>query len=113
MTFREAFEHFRQGTANEDERKLVEEELEKNRLICEYYEEEEQKEESLIGSEAPESWNASIPLKEASVQELKKIRKNLRRRGAWLVLISLILCAGTQLFVLSGMQPTLSRIMVG
>lgn len=93
MNFREAFEHYRQGTANEDERKLVEEELEKNRLICEYYEEEEQKEESLIGSEAPEGWNASAPLEETSIQELKKVRKNLRKRGAWLVLISLTLCA--------------------
>ena len=36
MSFKEAMEHYRAGTATQEERQLVEEELEKNKLIAEY-----------------------------------------------------------------------------
>ena len=40
MTFKEAMEHYRAGTATEAQRQLVEQELEKNRLIAEYLDEQ-------------------------------------------------------------------------
>ena len=40
MTFKEAMEHYRAGTASTEERKLVEQELEKNQLIAEYLDEQ-------------------------------------------------------------------------
>jgi hypothetical protein len=36
MTFREAMEHYRAGTATEEERQMVEQELEKSQLIAKY-----------------------------------------------------------------------------
>ncbi len=36
MTFKEAMEHYRAGSATEEQRQMVEEELEKSKLIAEY-----------------------------------------------------------------------------
>ena len=66
MTFKEAMEHYRAGTATEEQRQLVEEELEKSKLIAEYL--DAQWEEEAIIPAAPE-------------EEMKQVRKRLRKRN--------------------------------
>lgn len=85
MTFKEAFEHYRQGKASAEELMLVEEELEKNRLIAEYLDEE------LTGSEDIPAAAYDIPTDPDD--DIIKIRRGIRRRGVWIILISLILAA--------------------
>ncbi len=74
MDFKTAMEHYRQGCADEAERALVEEELEKARLISEYLD---------------QGW----ALEEAPLEDLTPVRKRLRRRSAGIVLTSLVLAA--------------------
>ena len=78
MNFKEAMEHYRAGTASPEQRALVEAELEKSRLISEYLD---------------EGWNEPIPIPAAIDEEIKRVRKTLRRRNALIVLTSLILAA--------------------
>lgn len=78
MTFKEAMEHYRAGTASDEERQLVEQELEKSRLIAEYLDEQ---------------WEAEVPVQPAPQEEMEQVRKNLRARNAMIVLTSLVLAA--------------------
>ena len=78
MTFKEAWNHYRAGTASEEERQLVEQELEKSRLIAEYLDEQ---------------WDDQIIAPIAPVEEMKQVRKTLRRRNILIVLTSLLLSA--------------------
>lgn len=78
MTFKKAMEHYRAGTATQEERQLVEEELEKSKLIAEYWDTQ---------------WEEEAPIPAAPVEEMKQVRKNLRRRNALIVLTSLVLAA--------------------
>lgn len=77
MDFKTAMAHYREGTASEEERRLVEEELEKSRLIAEYLDSQ---------------WE-SAPAEEAPQEDLKKVRKSLRKRNTLIVLTSLVLAA--------------------
>ena len=78
MTFREAKEHYRAGTASPEERQLVEQELEKSRLISEFLDEQ---------------WDEQISVPPASAEEIKQVRQSMRKRNALIVLTSLILAA--------------------
>ena len=85
MNFREAMDHYRADTASEEERKLVEQELEKMQLLEEYMD---------------ERWNDSIRSgtedredADFAASELKNVRRSLRCRAARIVLISLVLTA--------------------
>ena len=71
MTFREIFEKYQAGTANEEERRLVDEELEKAAIINEH----------LFGS-----WE-ELPA-EPPAGELKQVKKSLHKRNLALVLTS-------------------------
>lgn len=84
MTFKDAMAHYRAGTASEEERALVEEELEKNRLIAEYLD---------------EAWDDSTIAEDVPVQEMKAVRNHLRRRNVIIVLTSLVLTAALLLGV--------------
>lgn len=77
MDFKTAMEHYRAGTASDTERRLVEEELEKSRLIAEYLDSQ---------------WEAA-PIEEAPQVEMKKVRRSLWKRNALIVLTSLVLAA--------------------
>ena len=83
MTFREKMDRYRAGTATDEERRIVEEELDKASVINDY----------LFGS-----WEESEPA-EAPVGELKQVKKSLRRRNILLVLTSLVLTAAIALGV--------------
>lgn len=83
MTFRELFDRYRDGTATDEERRIVEEELDKAALINEH----------LFGS-----WEEPAPA-EAPAGELKQVKKSLRRRNLLLVLTSLVLTAAIALGV--------------
>lgn len=78
MTFKEAMEHYRAGTASEEERQLVEQELEKSQLIAEYLDAQ---------------WDEKISVPVAPIEEIKQVRKTLRRRNILIVLTSLVLTA--------------------
>jgi len=84
MTFKEAMEHYRAGTASTEERQLVEQELEKSQLIAEYLDEQ---------------WDDRITAPAAPMEEIKQVRKSLRRRNALIVLTSLVLSAAILLGV--------------
>ncbi len=74
MTFREHFDRYRDGTATDEERRMVDEELEKAALINEH----------LFGS-----WEETPA--DPPARELKYVRKSLRRRNITLVLTSVVL----------------------
>ncbi len=95
MTFKEAMEHYRAGTATEEERQLVEAELEKNRLIAEYLDEQ---------------WEEPAQIAEASVEEMKKVRKSLRKRSTLTVLVSTIVIAALLLGTVFIGIPAAERI---
>jgi len=78
MTFKEAMEHYRAGTASEEERQLVEQELEKSQLIAEYLDDQ---------------WDEKVSVPGAPTEEMKQVRKTLRRRNILIVLTSLVLSA--------------------
>lgn len=75
MTFREKMDRYRAGTATPEERRAVEEELDKAAIINDY----------LFGS-----WEESETA-EAPAGELKQVKKSLRRRNIGLVLTSVVL----------------------
>lgn len=82
MTFKEAMEHYRAGTATQEERQLVEEELEKSKLIAEYLDAQ---------------WEEEVSVPVAPVEEMKQVRKSLRKRNVLIVLTSLVLVAALAL----------------
>ena len=92
MIFRTAMEHYRAGTASPEERRMVEAELDKFRQISEYLD---------------SSWQESAPSREPSRRELKRLRRNLRRRNMVLVLTSLVLAAALLFGVLRYAIPCL------
>lgn len=77
MTFREKMDRYRAGTATPEERRAVEEELDKASLINDY----------LFGG-----WEEAETA-EAPAGELKQVKKSLRRRNIGLVLTSVVLVA--------------------
>lgn len=77
MDFKTAYEHFKDGIASDDERRLVEEELEKYQIISEHLDGE---------------WETAEII-EAPQEDMKKVRKNLRRRSTATVLTCFILAA--------------------
>lgn len=95
MTFKEAMEHYRSGTANDDERVLVEQELEKSQLIAEYLDDQ---------------WDDVPVIDEAPNQEMREVRKNLRRRNIIIVLTSLVLAAALTLSVLYIAIPAAEKL---
>ena len=92
MTFKEAFMHYKDGTATDEERQLVETELEKSRLITEYLDEQ---------------WETALPAPTAPDGEIGKVRKSLRKRNVLLVLTSLILAAALLLGTIYVVIPAL------
>lgn len=78
MIFKEAMEHYRAGTATQEQRQIVEEELEKSKLIAEYLDAQ---------------WEEKAVIPAAPMEEMKRVRKNLRRRNTLIVLTSLVLVA--------------------
>ena len=95
MTFKEAMEHYRAGTATEEQRQLVEEELEKSKLIAEYLDAQ---------------WEEEAIIPAGSVEEMKQVRKSLRKRNVLIVLTSLVLVAALALAtVFAGIPAAESR----
>ncbi len=94
MTFKEAFEHYRIGTASAEERTLVEEEIEKARLITEYLDED---------------WNIPTLTDEAPIQDMKLVRRNIRKRNVLIVLTSIVLCMAIFLTSWLVIIPTLEK----
>ncbi len=91
MDFKTAMEHYRQGCADAAETALVEEELEKARLISEYLD---------------QGWE----LEETPAEDMKPVKRRLRRRNAGIILTSLVLAAallwGTVSFALPALEKT-------
>lgn len=95
MTFKEAMEHYRAGTASDEERQLVEQELEKSRLIAEYLDAQ---------------WDDTAAIQPAPAEEMQQLRKNLRARNAMIVLTSLVLAAALFLGIVYVGIPAAERL---
>lgn len=89
MDFRTAMEHYKNGSASPEERRLIEAELEKSQLIAEYLDAQ---------------WESTLLL-DTSQTELKQMRKALRRRNLLIVLTSLLLAAALCLGILRFAVP--------
>ena len=107
MNFRDAMEHYRAGTASEEERQMVEQELEKMRLLEEYLDDrwDDSSESSGfcaadgVREGAGEDAGKSEGDLESAAAELKSVRRSLRRRTVRIVLISLAVTAAVLLTV--------------
>ena len=78
MDFKTAMEHVRDGTATEEERRLVDSEVDKYLLITEHLD---------------ARWEREAPPMPEVLPELKQLRTKLRRRNAVLILTCLLLVA--------------------
>lgn len=94
MTFKEAMEQYRAGTATEAQRQLVEQELEKSRLIAEYLDAQ---------------WEETPPVSPAPAEEIRQVRKTIRRRNILIVLTSLALAAALFLGIVYVVIPAWER----
>lgn len=95
MTFKDAMEHYRAGTATPAERQMVEDELEKSQLIADYLDEQ--------WAEEP------LPPLDAPAGEVQQVRKKLRRHSLTLVLTSVALAAALLLGTVYGLIPALEK----
>lgn len=95
MTFKEAMEHYTAGTATEEERQLVERELEKSRLINEYLDAQ---------------WDDMPDIPTPTQEEMKQVRRRMRRRSTLIVLTSLVLAAALLLGVVHVAIPAAERL---
>ena len=78
MNFREAFERYKAGTATPEEAHVVERELEKNRLISDYL---------------AEDLAEDITVGDSPSEELKSVRKSMRRRSRNIVVTAVAVMA--------------------
>ena len=91
MTFRELLEKYKNGTATEDERALVEEELEKSEAIADYLAE---------GLEELEEGGGSPSAASAEVRQVKRtVNRRLRRTALWAAAVVLAAVLVVQLVV--------------
>lgn len=92
MDFKTAMEHYKTGVASEEERRLVEEELEKSQLIAEYLDAQ---------------WSCDTAAEAVSQAELKQVRRNLRKRNALIVCTCLVLVAALMAGTFQVLLPAL------
>lgn len=92
MDFKSAYNNYKSGKATPEEKKLVESEIEKSRLINEY----------LDGELLP------VPEFE-ELEDMKNIRHRLRRRSAAIVSVSILLCVAIFLGIFYGIVPAVER----
>ena len=95
MTFKEAMERYRAGTASAEEKQLVEAELEKHSLIAEYLDEQ---------------WDETAALVSPPAEEMQRVRKSLRRRNSLVVITSIVLAAALLLAVVLVGIPAAERL---
>lgn len=99
MSFKEAMEHYQKGTASAEERAMVEEELEKTRLIEEYRDAEWKQEEQV--------W-APLP-DEMPPADVKNLRSRLRKHNLGLVLVSVLLAMLVFVGIWFGLVPVIEK----
>ena len=87
MTFRELLEKYRAGQASEEERTLVEAELEKSEAIADYLAEQVEDELGTAEAQAPAGEVRHIQ---------KKMNRRLRRTAAWAACIVLAVLLGVR-----------------
>ncbi len=78
MNFKDIFEKYKNKTASEEEIKYVEDEIEKNSIINDYLNEQSQ-------------LDLDIPIDKEGEEELKNIKKSIRKRSSSLVFIAVVL----------------------
>lgn len=93
MDFKTAFAHYTEGCAADEERRLVETELEKYELISQHLDAQ---------------WNQFDPQLSTPEPEVVKMNKRLRRQNAALVLTSLALVAALLITSVIGFAPTIA-----
>lgn len=106
MAFKEAFEHYRSGTATPEEIAYVKEELEKNRLISQYFEDDFENDQSLkVDSAIDQDYSEEDP-----AEVLKKVRKSIRKRSRNIVVTSVAVIIVLTLFVHYAAAPLLNHL---
>ena len=94
MDFKTALSHYKDGTANEEERSYIEEELEIAQWIAECLDAQ---------------WEHSPIIDEESGSEMKRVRRRLRLRNASVVLTSLILVFAILIGVIQYAIPAVEK----
>lgn len=95
MIFKEAFEHYKSGTATPEETAYVEQELEKNQLISEYFEAD---------------FDINLEQEAVAAEELKNMKKSIRKRSRNIVLISVAIVLMLTLLAAFVAPPLLNKL---
>jgi hypothetical protein len=97
MNFKEAFEHYKAGTATGEERACVEQELEKNRLISEYL---------------AEDFTFEVPVADIPAGELKNVKKSIRKRSRNIAAVTIVIIAALTLLIKFALIPLLNSLYI-
>lgn len=95
MVFKEAFEHYKTGNATPEEITYVENELEKSRLISEYLEED---------------FEVNLEAETAPADELKNVKRSLRKRSRNIIAISVAVVFVLALLANFAAVPLLNKL---
>lgn len=97
MSFNEMFEKFKSNTASDEETRVVEEEIEKHRLVSDYItEKDEFNIDDVITSDADNS-------------EIKSIKKTLKRRTAIIIVSAVVIVIGIAGFKINVANPIIDK----
>lgn len=100
MNFKAAFERYQNGTASEEEKAYVAQELEKNEMITQY----------LLETDGME-FEASTPAPDGETpEELKKIKKSIKKRNWRLIASAVAVVAVLALFMQFAAKPLLNQM---
>ena len=100
MDFKAAFERFQQGTASEEEKAYIEQELEKNELITQY----------LLETDGIELNVSAPPPNGEAPDELKKIKQSIKKRNVCLIVSAVAIVVCLALFVQFAAKPLLNQL---
>jgi hypothetical protein len=107
MNFKEAFGRYKAGTATAEEAAFVEAELEKNRLISEYLADDITADPAPAGDPAGGEGKA---FSEAPGEELKKVRRSIRRRSRNIIVTAVAIIAALGLAFYFAGVPVLNGL---
>ena len=84
MDFKAAFERYQNGTASEEEKEYIEQELEKNELITQY----------LLETDGMELNVSAPPPNGEATDGLKKMKKSIKKRNVCLIAcaVAVVVC---------------------
>lgn len=100
MDFKAAFERYQNGTASEEEKEYIEQELEKNELITQY----------LLETDGMELNVSASPPNGEATDGLKKMKKSIKKRNVCLIACAVAVVVCLALFVQFAAKPLLNQM---